>query len=210
MTSAAREAAERGEWAEALVALYVWGQGTIGYGPHRLKEILSEPTIDYTLTEAAAVLREEGGLHEQGALHNEGALHEAGAVAAYRVLRGAVRGLGPAFFTKFLYFLGLATDAPAPPAPRALILDQRVARVLRAHAARVGSDIDLPSAADVAAWIWSDGGWTPHRYGVYLPWMAAADDQLASSGIGWPESSPDLLELAFFNGIWNPTSESAA
>ncbi|WP_322939925.1 8-oxoguanine DNA glycosylase OGG fold protein [Actinacidiphila paucisporea] len=62
------------------------------------------------------------------------------------------------------------------------------------------------SAAKVAAWIWSDGGWTPHRYGVYLRWMTAASEQLASAGIGWPPACPDLLELAFFEGRWNPTA----
>ncbi|UXY24970.1 hypothetical protein N8I84_41800 (plasmid) [Streptomyces cynarae] len=184
VVAALRAAVERGEWSEALVASYVWGQGRTGYGPHRLKDILAEPTIVPALALATAVLREEG------------------AVAAYRVMYGAVKGLGPAFFTKFLYFLNLAMDAPS--ASRALILDQRVARVLRAHATRVGLSMGLESADSVAAWIWSDAGWTPHRYGVYLRWMTAAAGQLASSGIGWPDSSPDLLELAMFNGIWDP------
>ncbi|MFD3372819.1 MULTISPECIES: hypothetical protein [unclassified Streptomyces] len=204
VVAATRGAAERSEWAEALVASYVWGQGRIGYGPHRLKEILAEPTADDALAKAGAALRQEG------------------AVAAYDGLRGAVKGLGPAFFTKFLYFLDqghvldhaysldqghsldLATDAPV--APRALILDQRVARVMRAHAARVGADMALAHASDVAAWIWSDSGWTSHRYGVYLEWIHSATEQLASAGIGWPGSRPDLLELALFDGVWNPES----
>ncbi|OEJ28506.1 hypothetical protein AR457_32625 [Streptomyces agglomeratus] len=181
-----REAVDRGEWPQALAASYVWGQGRTGYGPHRLKEILAEPNVAEALARAGAALQAEG------------------AVAAYRVLYGAVRGLGPAFFTKFLYFLDLAMDTPA--APRALILDQRVARVVRGHATRVGLDTGMPSAPDVAAWIWSDGGWTPHRYGVYVRWAEAAAAQLASSGIGWPEASPDLLELALFDGVWDPTA----
>lgn len=76
--------------------------------------------------------------------------------------------------------------------------------MVRAHATRVGLDIGLTSAADVAAWIWSDGGWTAHRYEVYLRWITAASGQLASAGIGWPGSSPDLLELALFDGVWDP------
>ncbi|MEV2192033.1 hypothetical protein AB0I02_13720 [Streptomyces phaeochromogenes] len=195
---ATRGAAERSQWSEALVASYVWGQGRIGYGPHRLKEILAEPTVDGALAMAGDTLRREG------------------AVAAYDGLRGAVKGLGPAFFTKFLYFLDqaylldqvslpdLATDVPD--APRALILDQRVARVMRAHATRVGADMGLASASDVAAWIWSDGRWTSHRYGVYLKWIHSATGQLASVGIGWPGSRPDVLELALFDGVWNPAS----
>ncbi|MEU1868478.1 hypothetical protein [Streptomyces gardneri] len=184
VVAVAREAVKGGELSEALVASYVWGQGRTGYGPHRLKEILAEPNVSDALAKAGAALREEG------------------AVAAYRVLCRAVRGLGPAFFTKLLYFLGLAMDAPA--APRALILDQRVARVVRTHATRVGLETGLTSASGVAAWTWSDGGWTPHRYGVYLRWINAAAEQLVSSGIGWPESSPDLLELALFDGVWDP------
>lgn len=186
VVAVARKAMKEGKWSEALVASYVWGQGRTGYGPHRLKEILAEPIVADELAKAGVVLREEG------------------AVAAYRVLCGAVRGLGPAFFTKLLYFLDLAMDTPA--APRALILDQRIARVMRTHATRVGLDIGLTSASAVAAWAWSNGGWTPHRFGVYLHWITAAAGQLVSSGIGWPESNPDLLELAVFDGVWDPAT----
>jgi len=186
VVAVAREAVKRGGWSEALVASYVWGQGRTGYGPHRLKEILDEPNVSDALVKAGATLREEG------------------AVAAYRMLYGAVRGLGPAFFTKLLYFLDLAMDTPT--VPRALILDQRVARVVRTHATRVGLEMELTAASDVAAWTWSDGGWTPHRYGVYLRWITAAAEQLVSSGIEWPESNPDLLELALFDGVWDPAT----
>ncbi|GGX80693.1 8-oxoguanine DNA glycosylase OGG fold protein [Streptomyces fructofermentans] len=179
-----RSAVERSEWSEALVAPYVWGQGRTGYGPHRLAEILQDPGVGVVLSDAGTALREKG------------------AVEAYRLLRGTVKGLGPAFFTKFLYFLDLAGDAPA--APRALILDQRVARVIRSHATRVGLETGPSSAPGVAAWIWSDSGWTAHRYSVYLEWVHACSDQLAASGIGWPRSCPDLLELALFEGVWDP------
>lgn len=187
VVAAVQAAVEHQEWSEALVASYVWGQGRIGYGPHRLKEILEAQTVDTAVAQAAKDLREDGS------------------VAAYRTMIGAVKGLGPAFFTKLLYFLALATDPSR--APRALILDQRVARVIRLHAARVGAEIGITSAEAIAAWTWSDGGWTPHRYDVYLRWMTAAAGQLASAGIGWPDSpSPDLLELALFNGAWDPTT----
>ena len=186
VVAAVQEAATRNAWPEALAASYVWGQGRTPYGPHRLTEILSQPGAPASLEKAAKTLLENG------------------AVAAYRVLKEAdpVKGLGPAFFTKYLYFLGLALHASA--GPQALILDQRVARTLRAHAAQVAEDIRLPSGAEVAAWIWSDSGWTPHRYEVYLDWMAAATKQLESAVPGWPASAPDLLELALFQGVWNP------
>lgn len=81
---------------------------------------------------------------------------------------------------------------------------------MRAHAAGVGADMALPSASDVAAWIWSDSGWSHHRYGVYLEWIHSATEQLASVGIGWPGSRPDVLELALFDGVWNPASRHLA
>ncbi|MFE3281748.1 hypothetical protein ACFXJJ_01340 [Streptomyces sp. NPDC059233] len=188
VVAVAREAVEGGQWSLALTASYVWGQGRTGYGPHRLKSVLAEPNVADVLSRAGSALSNDG------------------AVTAYRILNKAVTGLGPAFFTKLLYFLDLATDAPG--APRALVLDQRVARVVRAHAARTALEIGLPSAADVAAWTWSDGGWTPHRYEVYLHWITAASEQLAASGIGWPAGNPDLLELALFDGVWDPATDA--
>lgn len=92
-------------------------------------------------------------------------------------------------------------------APQALILDQKIARILRAYATRVGLDMSLQSALSVAAWIWSDGGWTPHGYGVYVQWMTAATGHLASTGSGWPSGCVDLHELAFFSGAWDPAAD---
>ncbi|GAA2837246.1 hypothetical protein GCM10010441_72030 [Kitasatospora paracochleata] len=184
VVAAVGAAAGRGAWAEALVASYVWGQGRTGYGPHRLGRILAEPRTEDRLARAA------------------GTLLDRGAVAAYREVDRAVKGLGPAFFTKYLYFV----DRALGPAPgfSALILDQRVARVLRARATRVGTEAALPSAGEVARWTWSDTGWTAHRYEVYLRWMHAAAEQLARAVPGWPAGEPDLWELALFQGGWDP------
>lgn len=81
--------------------------------------------------------------------------------------------------TKPLYFLDLAAEVPA--ARRALVLDRRVARVLRAHATRVGLESGLPTASDVATRTWSDAGWKPYRYEVYLSWMTASAAQLSAA-----------------------------
>lgn len=100
---AAVRAAERSEsWAEAFVATQVWGYGGIGYGPHRTRQVLARPNADAVLTETVSLLVDEG------------------AVAAYEALN-TLHGLGPAFFTKFLYFVGLAlpeVKGPRPPDPR--------------------------------------------------------------------------------------------
>jgi hypothetical protein len=73
-------------------------------------------------------------------------LRESGPVAAYDALRSRLRiaYLGPAFFTKFLYFAGYDTTSE----PRPLILDRFVARGLRAG--------------------WPRSGWTSAQYGDYL------------------------------------------
>ncbi|QIY69680.1 hypothetical protein HEP84_11420 [Streptomyces sp. RLB1-33] len=92
VVAAVRETLAREDWAEALVASYVWGQGRTGYGPYRLKEILGTSGVGDVLAQAGHAFREEG------------------AVGAYRVLNGAVQGLGPAFFTKYLYFLDAGMD----------------------------------------------------------------------------------------------------
>ncbi|MBY8840392.1 hypothetical protein [Streptomyces sp. SP2-10] len=175
-------AADASSWTETLVASYVWGQGDNGYGAYRLGEILRDSSAEAVLGRAVAVLADDG------------------AVAAYRELRGAIRGLGPAFFTKFLYFIGGAV--PDVPGPRPLVLDQRIARVVRAYATQVGQEAGLEQPARLATWLWSDGGWTPHRYSVYLRWMHGATEQLTRSA-HWPPT-PDLLELALFRGAWTP------
>lgn len=182
MLAVARTGVATASWTETLVASYVWGQGDIGYGAHRLGEILRPAPVEAVLTQAIALLATDG------------------AVAGYRRLSGSTAGLGPAFFTKFLYFAGGAVvDAPGL---RPLILDQRIARVLRAYTTRLGEEIGLEEPAELAAWLWSGGGWTPHRYDVYLRWVHGATGQLAGS-TQWP-LAPDLLELALFSGAWNP------
>jgi hypothetical protein len=69
----------------------------------------------------------------------------------------------------------------------------------------VGRESGVPGAADPAAWIWSDTGWTSHRYDVYLRFMTAAPDRSAT-GSGRPWSRPDLLEPALFEGARGPAA----
>jgi hypothetical protein len=62
-----------------------------------------------------------------------------------------VDGLGPAFFTKFLYFVGYDHT---PEGPRPLILDQYVAKGLN----------------DIRGHGWRTTGWTADQYAAYLDW----------------------------------------
>ncbi|WTX68032.1 hypothetical protein OG788_46905 [Streptomyces sp. NBC_00647] len=101
VAAAVADALRREAFTEALVATYVWGKGKRGTpggsGPATLHKILAHDGLDTAL--AAAVT----------------ALHEHGAPQAYAALQGQVSGLGPAFFTKFLYF---ADTARRPPTAR--------------------------------------------------------------------------------------------
>ncbi|MEV0210672.1 hypothetical protein AB0H97_36365 [Streptomyces sp. NPDC050788] len=173
-----------GEWMDTLVASYVWGQGRNGYGPHRLHTILQRTSLRTVLSRAVAELTVNG------------------AVAAYRVMRGAIGGLGPAFFTKFLYFAG--AGLPQVPGSRPLILDRCIARVLRAHAMRAGQEAGFEQPARLAAWLWSNGGWSAHRYGIYLQWLHCATGSLVHAASC--SAAPDLLELALFYGGWDPAA----
>lgn len=93
-----------------------WGFGSIGYGPHRTREILgATPDASERLARVA------------------GTLAEVGPLAAYRRLAreddSRIAGLGPAFGTKYLYFC-----QPRPAETTALILDAFVSEWLRCEA----------------------------------------------------------------------------
>ncbi len=89
---------ESDDYAAAFVAAMVWGHGYSGYGPYRTAWALTssrtprsrpvEPAVVRRLRESCSMVRQEGP------------------VASYRYLnnRGHIAGLGPAFFTKWLYF----------------------------------------------------------------------------------------------------------
>jgi hypothetical protein len=186
VASAVAYALQREAFREALVATYVWGKGKRGTpggsGPATLHKILAFHGLDTALATAVTALREHG------------------APQAYATLQGQVPGLGPAFFTKFLYFTGIAV----PPArgPRPLILDRVLSRRLRQLAAAVGRESGHDVDGSIAAWVWSDGNWSPHRYRVYLAFMHAATDQLTAES-SWPSgAAPDLLECALFTINW--------
>ena len=172
---------------EALVATYVWGKGKRGSpggsGPVTLNKILAA-----------------GHLLDEGLADAVTALSEHGAVAAYAGLRGQIPEFGASFFTKFLYFVGKTVKPANGPEP--LILDRVLARRLRFLAASVGQETGDDPDGSIAAWVWRDRDWSPHRYKVYLTFMHRAARQVAATS-GWPSSaSPDLLEYAWFSGAW--------
>ncbi|WP_330238588.1 8-oxoguanine DNA glycosylase OGG fold protein [Streptomyces sp. NBC_00525] len=177
-----REAGESEDWARAFVATQLWGYGDRGYGSYRTRRVLAGPAAGAALAESVSLLVDEG------------------AVAAYEALN-TLGGLGPSFLTKFLYFAGLAL--PEVRGPRPLILDRVLAGVLRRYASEVGRAAGREWSGAIAGRMWRDGGWTSHRYDVYLRWMHAAHARLVGAGIDWPDD-PGVLELALFGAAWNP------
>lgn len=168
-----------GDFLPLLAATYAWGYAS-GLGLYRFGVVASGLGVEAVLAEAIEVL------------------DSGGAVSAYGRLRGAVKHFGPAFFTKFLYF----SCRSASVGPRPLILDARVAAacrsVTRSSLRQTGLNEDV--ADEVAWWQWGKGGWTQHRYDVYLQFAENLSGQLGEVGDGsWPRGRADALELALFD-----------
>ena len=142
-----------------LVAAYAWGTGSSGFLLGRNTRWL------------------KGDLHEVGIRLATAAqtLQEGGAGAAYSsMLHGgpaAVAYIGPAYFTKYLYF---AASSVTVPGLRPLILDRRVASALRSH-----TDLGI-----------SKQSWSVAEYEAYLSRAAAFAEQHGAD--------PDAVELALF------------
>lgn len=127
---------EGGRFAGAFIAAMVWGHGNSGYGPYRTAAILAG------LGDRSRAAR-TGGVRTQAASPevvvklraSADLLSQEGPIRAYRYLNNAdghVAGLGPAFFTKWLYFVSAGANpygAQATP-----LLDQLVMRWLNTNA----------------------------------------------------------------------------
>ncbi|WP_445168778.1 8-oxoguanine DNA glycosylase OGG fold protein [Mycolicibacterium sp. Dal123E01] len=122
------------------VAAYVWGLGKNAYSVGRSVRAFTTnaDTVENNLRSAALILARDG------------------AVAAYEsMLRGGsaqTKFIGPAYFTKFLFFMGYRN--PAVTGLRPLILDKRVATALRERG------VFGPKAGD--------GDWPSNLYERYL------------------------------------------
>lgn len=131
---------QRDEVVPAFVAAMIWGYGSSNYGPSRTARILagattSGVTATGALAESARIVRSDGG-----------------PVEAYRYLNndGHLEGLGPAFFTKWLYFA--TARGPERSARAAPVLDALVIRWLRREAGvalRYGKTADYQIYVDL-------------------------------------------------------------
>jgi hypothetical protein len=123
-----------------------------------------------------------------------------GLVAAYRALGGGhhVPHLGPAFFSKVLYFADASLDHGADEHVSALILDRTTAeKMIKVSHEYARTRRSLSSEQDEAIrWVWDRSDWTDHRYGVYCRWADRCARYMAKVH-GWPQNA-DLIELALF------------
>jgi len=118
--------------AGAFTAAMIWGHGSSGYGPFRTARVLSgakqprgvglSDAVVERLAQSVTIARRDG------------------AVEGYRFLNntdGKIAGLGPAFFTKWLYFVtarGDASSRVAAPVLDVLVLTWLGARGVRLRA----------------------------------------------------------------------------
>lgn len=108
------------EAVQVFLLSMLWGYGLVGYGPFRTRRILDRPEAAAELLEVAQVAQRNGGL------------------AAFKLIadrrnggaRSFLKWLGPAFGTKYIYFL-TAKNNPHKPAP---VMDAVVYRWFRKHA----------------------------------------------------------------------------
>lgn len=173
--------------ADLLVASFIWGWGTVGYGPRRLRDIRAaagnqlEPSLQRALD---AVNMDPDPPHPvagYACLYDGNDDQDRAAPGQEPWSR--LRGFGPAFFTKFLYFS----------TPGALILDNQLANAVH----------QLSQLPHLVARNRQSLVWTPYCYSVYLHWMAQT-----ARAVG---VEPELLELTLFqppgdladeNGRW--------
>jgi Putative 8-oxoguanine DNA glycosylase OGG-like protein len=190
VTRVARRCRVSGTWLELLVAVIVWGHKSADYGPSRLSKMLqcnchrevSEEQRQQRLASAVSILDDHGP------------------VAGYRALRGdhRVPHLGPAFFSKILYFADASIDRVDDKRASAIILDRKTSQKMISVARDYISTNGLQSLErdEAVKWVWDRRNWTGHRYGIYCQWAGRCAQYMARAH-GWPQK-PDLIELALF------------
>jgi hypothetical protein len=144
---------------DAAVSLYVhvagWGVGTRARGAARVARPLQDGAVGAKLLGAHGLARAGDPVQAYAAMNHGGA--------------SKLRHLGPAFFTKWLYFSGYEMTVPGGhTAP--LILDARVGRALG----------------------WKATGWTANHYQRYL-------ELAEQIRVAWcPSASLHVVEFALF------------
>lgn len=136
----------------AFLLSMVWGYGPVGYGPFRTRRVLNGKDAPARLLEVARIAQSEGGLP---------AFKQ---IAGKRQQdRGYLKFLGPAFGTKYLYFL----TAAIPAVETTPVLDAVVERWFRQN---------LPGSP-VSSFSWQTGS-----YEAFLRYLQEWSTALAGAG----------------------------
>lgn len=115
--------------AKAFLASMIWGYGLVGYGPFRTERIL---TRDSTVRDVGTIAQL---VEIAGIAQSEGGVAAFDHVATQRRSGTPyLKYLGPAFGTKFLYFLTKASNVPTTP-----VFDSVVHGWLQKHVPEAGS-----------------------------------------------------------------------
>lgn len=153
----------------AFIASMIWGYGTTGYGPYRTARVLgTDPAAVSHLVAVARTAQDR----------------DAGGDAAFREIwegrcndRDHLKYLGPAFGTKFLYFLtAAADDVPTTP-----VMDAVVRRWF---------------SREAKVWL-NVTSWKPSSYEKYLSLLDTWREALAPENGGEPPG-PDQVEYVIF------------
>jgi hypothetical protein len=172
--------------ADLLVASFIWGWGAVGYGPRRLRDIRAaagsqlESSLQRALDAVNTDLASPDPIAGYACLY--GGNDDRDRAAPGREPWSRLRGFGPAFFTKFLYFC----------APGALILDNRLANAVH----------NLSQLPHLVTGDRRSLAWTPYRYSTYLHWMAQT---ARTVGV-----EPGLLEVTLFQPPGDLADENGA
>lgn len=176
----------------SFIAAMIWGYGQVGYGPYRTERVLTESK------DAVASLVDIADIAQNP---TQGGLRAFESIAANRMSSpsGYLKYLGPAFGTKFLYFLTKATD-DVDTTP---VMDALVAKWFRQHAPEV-KRFKLSS-------------WNSSSYETYLASLRSWADELAQLRPGSEPLDLDDVELLIFSttrdgsaGAWDSLIETDA
>lgn len=139
---------------ELYLLMAAWGTGTKARAIARAARPLQEEGVAATLLQAHSAARSEEPADCYAQMLRGGSLR--------------IKHLGPAFFTKWIYFAGF--EAGSSGRARPLILDARVARTLG----------------------WATWGWSASSYARYIAVSEALRDAWC------PEAPTDVIEYALF------------
>ncbi|MGP5036825.1 hypothetical protein [Brachybacterium alimentarium] len=169
----------------AFIAPMIWGYGLVGYGPYRTERVLfrggdaPDKVAIGQLRDVAAVALSQGGTAAFKHIADQ-----------RRTNRAYLKYLGPAFGTKFIYFLTKASPADTTP-----VMDSVVTGWVQRN---------VPDAGTFNLSWWDSGSY--ERYvGLMNDW---ASDLPSSSAHAWAADDVELLIFQDARGVAIPESEN--